>query len=50
VCGIKVVVSRGGRGPDQVVVVVLGHLAGEHILARQLVATVSNKTLFITSK
>ncbi len=45
--GIKVIVGGGGVGANQVVVVVFGHLAGEHILAGQLIPTVAHKPLLI---
>ena len=44
---VEVLVRRRGVRPDQVVVVVGGDLAGEHVLARALVATVADEALLV---
>ena len=44
---VEVVVGRGGIGADQVLVHVVRHLAGQHVLAAQLVAAAAGEALLV---
>ena len=44
---VEVVVGRGGIGADQVLVHVVRHLAGHHVLAAQLIAAAADEALLV---